>query len=228
MRLNNSSCESTRMSYACTALILAVIFCIPIVMFLASGFSIDVQGYTIKDQSMPIEAFPGIEIPEDIISQMDITSNDVVLVNPSYYETTMQMVKGFVPWLVGLLIILTPLSEFIQYFVNRRKGQDMELVVGSSSLPILAHMFVPLIGGALVMLVGEAATYSQGLPLETVCDNISSLMIFANGMFWAVAIAIVLWLIPIVVQLVTDYRNSKKEYEDEIEEFFEDEKISER
>lgn len=187
------------LSYVCTAIILAVIFALPIVLFLASGFAINIENYNVTAQSPAVSISEGLTIPDDILADMgvELGPSDVVVVSTSFYETALSACSGFIPILIGLLIIMTPLSELIQYFMCRRRGDELELSVSKSILPMFLIAFVSAAGALLVQITGYAAAYGQGLPLDRVAEDASTIMMFSGGMYFAIVVSIIVWLIPI-------------------------------
>lgn len=206
-----TNCDDNIVSYIFTTLLLVVIFALPICLFLASGFAIDIDGYGIKAQSDPIDVLPGMNIPENVLSELEVEENDLVVVSDSFYDVGMKITEGIFPWLFGALIILTPLSELIQFFIMRRKGQELELVIERSLLPIVVLGFSACVGGLLFQLVGAAATCSRGLSLEEVTANLGAISGFSTAIYISLVITIVLFAIPIIVKIFTKLKSNPLE-----------------
>lgn len=234
MKDENCKCKSyvnttrNEISFLSSAILLVVLFAVPIVSFVLAGmFSLDIAGYGIKDQSEPI--MPIVGIPEDVLGSLDMSPNDVAVVTPSMYDSAMQSISGIIPWAMFVIIILTPLSELIQYFVLKRKGTELELVSGSSLLLVVVYFLVAISGGLLTYNCAYCVTLSMGLELSVVTANIGiiSHYIFVIGL--ACLVALILWAIPVISYLVSkvSYKKDNDLLDEDEEEFINDSKISE-
>lgn len=210
-------------SYQLLALVLCVLFAVPIVLFLGSGLSINISDYAVSEQ---IEIPSVLGIPDDILETLDIQPYQQVTVTPSLYTTAMQITTGLIPLGFVFLIIISPLAECIYYFRYWKHGHSYPLAVEESLLTIVIIPIVSGIGTALAVSVGMAATYNQGLSYDEVVNAIGQIMGFGNTILIGLAIYLVLFFIPILSKLFIKPKPKNLLEADELE-FLNDEKISE-